>query len=206
MDIVLNTNFNNPNLPIVPVPGFYDDFTSGGGGYETLGVTHDNKPWDYMGGLGWFQRADGTATGAGLLDGVNRSSLAVVNGVHSDGTLVAKIALESTSDLRYGIALRVTDSRNYLHVSQSSNAAWLRIYKVVDNQSTVVAQVSDQTLATGDILQARFSGPQINVLLNNTLVLSGLSDHNMNATHHGFFNWSTGEYIANPRWDWIRFE
>lgn len=207
MDIILNTAFNNPTLPVIPVPGFYDDFTGGGGGYETLGVTHEGKPWDYMGGIGWFQRDDNTATGAGLVQEVNRSELAVVDGVSSHGVLTAKIFQESIQDYRYGLAIRVRDNQNFIWIAQNSTADAINIYERVDNQNTVIARATGSTLNAGDVLEARFQEDFIEVRLNSTTIMTAVSAFNITATRHGFFNWSsltTG--IANPRWDWIRFE
>src|SRR5699024_4142948 len=130
----LNTRFNNPNLPVAPIPGFFDDFTGGGGGYETLGNTVDNKPWEYMGGIGWYQRDDNTATGAGLVQGVNRSELAVVNSGASNGTLTSHIYQASIQDNRYGLAIRVRDNRNLIWISQDSLGEQIRVYERVDNQ------------------------------------------------------------------------
>lgn len=207
MDIILNTHFNNPNLPVVPLPGFYDDFTGGGGDYYTLGVTHENKPWDYMGGIGWYQRSDDTATGAGYVGDQRRSELAVVNGHASHGALTAQIALASVQDNRYGLAVRVTDNQNFIYIAQNSIASAINVYERVGGNATVIAQANGATLNDGDVLEVRFLNDQIEVRLNSATIMTATSNLNVNATHHGFFNWSSDTTgVANPRWDWIRFE
>ena len=207
MDIILNTRFNNPNLPVVQLPGFYDDFSGGGGDYTGLGNTQEGRPWEYAGEPGWYQRTEGTATGAGLIGGLPRSRVAYVDGLSANGIIRARIDLDATADQRFGLLVRYTDLSNYIYLAQNSTADGIYIYQRQAGAITTLARADGSSLATGDILEARLYGDLIELWLKGGKLAETSSGHNVNATRHGFSNWNSGVEgtIANPRWDWIEF-
>src|SRR5699024_6868417 len=91
VDIVLNTVFNNPNLPIIPVPGFSDGFNRPVA--DSLGETDTGKPWVVIDSGSttstWGTYGNGTA---GMKSASSAYHLAVANALTSDGVLRAKVS------------------------------------------------------------------------------------------------------------------
>lgn len=180
MDIILNTTFNNPNLPIVQRPGFTDDFNRPAG--VGLGTTIDGKPWDYLGLNAWSITGDGTATGDG------GSNFAAVDALRSDGTLTARIAKAATSaDLRAGLLFRAVDRQNYLYLCPNTSNV-LTLYARVDNEITLSRAISGHTLETGDAVSVKMEGPTITISRNGAVVHTEAVTALMGATSHGFYS------------------
>lgn len=189
MHHILSVQFNNPNLPVRPLPGFHDDFSGGGGGYLTLGNTNDGKPWQYPApaagpyGPGWFQRTDQSATG------IDRSTLAIVDGVSSDGYLETHIQGLPTEahTQQFGLAFRVSDANNYMIYAQQDTGDHVRLARVVNGTTY---QIGNAMLAPriGDTLGVEFEGEQITCFFNGEPVIQRTSDFNITETKHGLYS------------------
>lgn len=178
MDIVLDTIFNNPRLPIAPRPGFRDTFPEAGG---TLVMTEDGKPW-YSNNEPWPITAEGFATSPG------RSSRVHVDGLASDGLLTTVIGRQASesADKRGGLMLRRASDSDYIYISPSTQNA-LHLYARADNTTVINTQLSSHSLATGDELAAHMQGTQITVLLNGEEIHQQQVAYHASATNHGFY-------------------
>lgn len=193
MDIVLNTQFNNPRLPILERPGFTDSFDRPNG--QGLGSTDDGKPWDYFGFAPW-DIIDGNATGFG------RSNNAVVDGAAADGTVTAIIAsaASESADKRGGLTLRMIDRDNYLYLCPNTSNV-LTLYGRVNGATAFSQAISGETLSDGDVVGARLAGPLVTVLLNGDVVATRNVPDLVNATRHGLYSHSA----CDTEWDSIEF-
>lgn len=177
MDIILNTTFNNPRLPVVLRPGFIDSFERGVG---TLIQTDDRKPWEQL-GTAWGTTGDGAAMGSGE---------AFANALSADGTLTAKLRTADTGgDKRGGVAFRAVDRSNYIRVCPNTSGT-LTLY-VIENGSSVGAASTDSVLADGDVLEVSGYGASIVVKLNGSTVLSYETESYRTATKHGLYSHSS---------------
>lgn len=176
MDIILNTKFNNPQLPVVLRPGFVDSFDRGAG---TLGQTDDRKTWEQR-GTAWVTTGDGAAMG---------SAEVFANALSADGTLTAKLRkVDANGDKRGGVAFRVVDRDNYIRVCPSTSGN-LTLYVYEDN-SVVESASTESTLADGDVLAVSGNGASIVVQVNGSTVLVYETERHRTATKHGLFSWS----------------
>ena len=188
MDIILNTTFDNPQLPVVLRPGFIDSFDRGAG---TLIQTDDRKAWEQL-GTAWGTTGDGAAMG---------SAEVFANALSADGTLTAKLRTADTGgDMRGGIAFRVVDRSNYIRVCPST-AGKLTLY-VIENGSSVGTASTDSVLADGDVLEVSGNGASIVVQVNGSTVLSYETERHRNATKHGLYSWSTN----NTEFEYVSFK
>lgn len=202
MDIVLNTKFDNPRLPLIPLQGFRDDFDRGAS--DSLGSTSDGKPWTiYDSGSStstWGTYGDGTA---GMKDSSSQYHLAVADGLASDGTLTAEISTVNEAERRPGLALRCVDSDNFIYLAQASSSNHtLRIAKRIAGDTTTLSEVGP-ALQAGDKLIVTLDGPRVIVNVNGEEAMSVLIPEHANATQHGLYAFSgavgTWESIAfNP--------
>lgn len=194
MDIVLNTSFNNPNLPVVTLPGFTDSFDRPAS--SSLGSTDDGKPWENWGYGDWSVTSRGTALGVG--GGLHAS----VDGLASDGTLTAVVASAATAeaDKRSGLLFRMLDRENYAYVCPNTSNV-LTLYVRVGGATVLSRSISGETLATGDTLAVEMFGPQVTVLRNGVAVLSETVSELVGETHHGLY----GSSAADTEWDSIEF-
>lgn len=205
MDIVLDTTFGNPKLPIKTSPGFADWFSRPAA--SSLGSTDDGKAWRYdklttaETPAPWQIDADGHATSAGNVSG------ALVDGHAADGTLTAVLARRNATggaaSPRSGIIFRYTNPTNFLGVYGTSGAA---PYLVVVNTSSgapIVVHTSNILLADGDQVQAEFVGTAVTVRHNGALVWSGTIAQNTTGTVHGLAHRASTGYAS---WRSIEFE
>lgn len=194
MDIVLNTIFNNPNLPVIPVPGFHDNFNRAAS--STLGTTDDGKEWNFFGFVPWKVVSPGHAAGFGT------SLHAAVDGLTPNGTLttvVGKAATES-ADKRAGLVFRMLDRDNYLYLCPNTTNT-LTLYGRVGGSLTVNQSISGETLTTGDTLAVAMDGPSITILRNGIAVHTATISDLTSATLHGFY----GNISSDAEWDSIEF-
>lgn len=189
MDIVLNTNFNNPNLPKVLIPGFIDSFNRPAA--STLGVTDDGKTWEYSSNP-WSITATGRATKG------DAGAVTWVDGFASDGELSAVFAAVGT-DQRNGLLLRRKDSDNYIYVCPNTSGA-LTLYVRIDNATSLSRIITGETLNVGDTLSVVMDGPTITVKRNGAVLLTETVNDLADQTCHGFFGTATG-----AEWDSIEF-
>ena len=200
MDIVLNTNFNNPNLPVVAIPGIVDSFNRPAA--DILGVTEDSKTWEILNSgttsSVWGTYGDGTA---GMKDSSSQYHLAVADALSSNGTLTAVLETVDGSTRRPGLAVRVVDNDNWINIAPISNT---------DNRVRVTTRVagistSDATIGpvmeAGDTLTVVLDGPSITVMVNGVQVITASDPNHINATKHGLYAF-TG---AIGTWDSIEF-
>lgn len=177
MDIILNTRFNNANLPIVLRPGFVDSFDRGA---DKLIQTDDRKAWEQWGSA-WATTGDGAAMGSGEV---------FANALSADGTLTAKLRTADTGgDKRGGVAFRVVDRSNYIRVCPNTSGT-LTLY-VIENGSSVGTASTDSVLADGDVLEVSGYGASIVVKLNGSTVLSYETESYRTATKHGLYSHSS---------------
>lgn len=193
MDIVLPTRFNNPNLPVVDLPGFTDSFNRPAA--DNLGSTDDGKPWLYSSGS-WDVTQDGTAVGAG------GGELAYVDGMRSDGTLTAVVgkAPSEGADPRAGLAARIMDDSNYVFVANKSTGSSLNLY-MREAGSIVVSQDAGAPLVAGDALSLVLAGSLVTVLVNGVERHSEVIPTHATETRHGLYS----HPACDVEWDSIEF-
>lgn len=174
MDIILNTTFNNPQLPFVLRPGFRDSFDRDAG---VLGKTEDGKTWEQWGGA-WVTTGDGVAMG---------SAEVFADAMSADGTLSAKLrTVDLDSDARGGVAFRVVDRDNYIRICPNTSGV-LTIY-VYEGGDISESTSSTTSLADGDVLAVTGTGASIAVQVNGSTVLSHETEINRTATKHGLYS------------------
>lgn len=192
--IALNTEFNNPRLPL---SGFTDDFTGGGGGYSTLGTTHEGVPWEYPAGQGWFQRDDGTATA------IDRSDLAVVDSGYANGYLETSFALvPALASQQFGLAFRVVDANNYCLIARHSTGEHIRAAYVVDGALTQVAS-RPRIIEPNKVLSVEFSNDSVIATYDGEVIIDASIPHHRQATRHGLYNRTADG--SSPWFDYCRF-
>ena len=197
-DIVLNTVFNNPLLPSVPVYGFFDDFNRAN--TTALGVTSgEGKTWDELGGT--WEIVDNTAHLTALTSTV---SYPTVDALRADGTLTTTVA--QIGDAAGGLVARFVDTDNWVRLSfrQSSGVNRLVLQTRVAGGSTVVAGTSaaDKVTANGSVIGLVLSGSTASVTLNGETVISSVSvPSTVMSTRHGFYGASatSGIYYNDIR-------
>lgn len=194
MDIVLNTTFNNPNLPIAPIPGFVDDFDRPAA--SSLGTTIDGKEWSHFFGTPWSITSDGHATG------LQAAPVAVVDALTPNGTISATVgkAASAGADQRGGIAVRAKDDRNYIFVMNHSSGDRMNLY-VREDGASVISQSVGPPMATGDTLSMELSGQQLTIFLNGAELYSTTVAHHAGETRHGLY----ATLGCDMEWDSISF-
>lgn len=202
MDIVLNTYFNNPKLPVVPLPGFVDDFNRPAA--DTLGETLDGKAWSlhsYSNSHAvWGTYGDGTA---GMKSSGPYFHLAVADALVANGTLRATVSAidETAENNRAGLAVRATDANNYISIAAiDPTNDRLAIQKRIDGSVSNVA-TAEQSLAPGDQLAVNLRGSSVEVILNGATILSAAIPEFTDVSNHGFYAF-TGSAIT---WDHVEF-
>ena len=188
MDIILNTTFDNPRLPVVQRPGFIDSFEGSAG---TLGKTEDGKSWEQLGSA-WGTTGDGVATGAGEV---------FADAMSADGTLTVKLrTVDVDGDKRGGVAFRVVDRHNYIRFCPNTSGV-LTIY-VYENGSVVNTTSTETVLADGDVVEVSGSGAYIVVRVNGSTVVSYETEIHRTATKHGLYSNGTN----NTEFESIEFK
>lgn len=198
MDIVLNTYFNNPKLPVVQLPGFVDSFNRADGPFES---TTDGKPWESItsSSLVWGV----TDNRGGLIEGSgNNYGLAVVDALATDGTLTAVLDSVDPSDLRTGLAVHVQDDSNYTSIllGVGTTSPGIRIQSRINGSATTNDSDSNP-IEHGDTITVITSGPSVVVEVNGTQRLAADVPELAGNTRHGFYSYGS----ARAYWDSISF-
>lgn len=202
MDIILNTRFNNPNLPVVPRNGFVDDFNRGSA--NNLGETVDGKQWTTLNPgtttSVWGTHGDGTA---GMKSSTAGHHIAAVDALTANWTLTAQLSSfdENAPTRRFGLAVRVLDVNNYVMIAPiSHNGHSMRIAYSVDGS----LQLTDDRgphLAPGDTVSATMLGDMITAYVNGTQFATATVPELSHGTHHGLYSF----YESVSAWDHIEF-
>lgn len=204
MDIVLNTAFNNPNLPVIDRAGFFDDFERPAA--ASLGETsREGRQWTafYPSGslpVVWGTIGDGTA---GCLESGGLHQMAVADAQATNGTLSAKFSGDDSDHRRFGLSARVVDAQNWLAVAASSSSADdVRIIQRIDGNQRTLSQGFGPVLEDGDVLSIALNGTAVTLLANGEEILTATCDASLvGVTTHGLYAFSGGL----SWWDWIEF-
>lgn len=202
MDIVLNTIFNNPNLPKIPIYGFSDDFNRASA--DTLGVTAEGKPWVIRDAASSTSVWGTTGTGTAKMKSAPTSThSAVVDALASDGTLTAVLKTfdQASSSNRFGLAFRHQNVDNYFYfetVYPSSSP--FRLRKTLAGVSTTVA-TSTISPSPGDVIEIVLSGTSITAKVNGVTALTATDSSMVNEKYHGMFAFAG----SDAEWDSVQF-
>ena len=187
MDIILNTRFNNPNLPVTPLPGFYDDFTSG----SPIKLDHtsrEERPYIFNGEA--WPIVDGYVTPGGRA--------AAVDGYSNDGVLSTRYVVLGSAT-RVGLVARYT-GESYLWIAPNTSGN-LAIYETISGSNNLIMNSTTKVL-DGDTLQVFLQGPLVQARLNGGLVDQAQTTLTTGTTH-GFFSWSA---TSEARFEYLSFE
>ena len=177
MDIILNTTFNNPRLPVAMRPGFVDSFDRGAG---VLGKTEDGKSWEQV-GSSWGTTGDGAVMGAGEV---------LADAMSADGTLTVKLRkVDAAGDKRGGIGFRAVDRNNYIRISHNTTGT-LTFY-VIENGSAVVSESTGSTLVDGDVISVSGQGTTIVIQINGSTVFTYDTTKYQTETKYGLYSHSS---------------
>lgn len=169
MEIVLDTVFSNPALPLTPRPGFVDMFGAADG---PLRYTTDLKPWVFTSSSAnpmWVRSGGKAVLGPG-----SPSAAALVDGLASDGVLTQTIGNVGASH-KGSLIFRRVDGSNFLSLAWShngTNTGYYRLYKTVSGSLSQVAATT--TVAdSGDVIEVTLSGTSVGVTVNGAAVAAG---------------------------------
>lgn len=168
MDIVLNTTFNNPNLPVVPKPGLVDEFDGPEG---PLGSTLDGKPWTlYMNveSTAFIRTGNGTA---GFSGNGGNDSVAVADALTPNGRLTSRILNVNPENTQTGLCARFVDEDTYLWISGGSAGGPLRIYESTRSGKNMLGN-SSHVPSDGDDIEVVLNGASVTVYANGSEVTS----------------------------------
>lgn len=202
MDIILNTSFNNPNLPVIPLPGFFDDFDRDEA--DVLGETVDGKRWEIFNpgttSSVWGTHGDGTG---GMKSSTAQHHIAAVDALTANGTLTATLSDASgVTSNRYGLALRVLDASNYISVARGSSAlSESTVISFTENGEVTILSPRLPPLSPGDTIRATLLDATISVQINDGQIHTGTLPTNTQWRGHGFFALQG----ATAKWDMIEF-
>lgn len=200
MDIVLPVRFNNPRLPVVERPGYYDDFDRPEA--DTLGSTSNGRRWETLTNTGALWGTTGTGAAA-LQSSGSQFHAAVADALTADGTLTTTIedVDQSAPNRRFGLAFRAQDWDNLTILAPvSSSNHELRISDRVDGVTTALSGIGP-VLSTGDTVTVRLDGTTVTVEVNGANVLSQTITARASATKHGLYAFAD----AGGRWESIEF-
>ena len=201
MDIILKP-FINPNLPIITLPGFFDDFNRASA--DVLGSTVDVKDLKVFdsGSTSSVWGTYGDNTG-GMKSSTSGSHIACVDALTPDGTLSATLAdVSGVSSDRYGLALRVVDAENYISIARGSGSlSGLTVISVSTGGNVTILGSRLPRLAEGDTISATVQGNRISVQINDGETYSETLPTDMSGTSHGLFSF----HGATAKWDEIKF-
>ncbi|MFE4078203.1 hypothetical protein [Paenarthrobacter sp. YIM B13468] len=186
LDIVLDTLFNNPALPVVPILGFSDNFNRADG---ALGYTSgENKPWTFSA----YPGTDVQAVISGnrmSWTGTTQYTVAHVDAGAANGTLKATLAVvDSAAGMR--IAARVTNATNMILVrpDNTAGAEKLTLVKMISGTQTTVATSGTLGSLTGSVIEVVLNGTSISVKRNGVQVISPQTVTELATnTKHGVF-------------------
>lgn len=190
MDIILNTTFDNPRLPILQRPGFIDSFERDAG---TLVNTEDGKTWEQVGSA-WGTTGDGAVKGSGEV---------LADAMSADGTLTVKLRkVDVDGDNRGGIAFRAIDRNNYIRISHNTSSSPTLMFYVIENASAAKTESTGVTLADGDVIAVSGQGSTIVIQVNGSTVFTYDTTDYLTATKHGLYSHSSN----NNEYESIEFK
>jgi hypothetical protein len=184
MEIVLDTNFNNLNLPLVARPGFTDNFNAADG---NLTYTTDLKPWVFVSGSAnplWVR-----SSGKAVIGPSAPSSVAYVDGLSADGVLTQTIGSIGASR-NAALVFRFVDANNYLYLKWTEGTGKYRCYKYMAGVTTQVFGTST-TSANADVIEVTMAGSTVSAKINGTTVGTATVTDFQTATKHGMEGSST---------------
>ena len=208
-DIILDTVFTNPNLPIAPEPGFFATFDQPDGPVGRTSVGNrlwvpESLPtatahWPLMVASGKAVRGAGNATTMGT------RTAWVVDAEDSDGVLIGKVG--ALGDATLTLALRYVDINNYIAVGcrQSSSSLIYQFVKRVGGTQSTVASTGSVASAGGDVIHVTAAGTSVTVSVNGTTIFGGvrtIADF-ANSTRHGVLLQSASSGIES--WEEVGF-
>lgn len=182
MDIILDTVFNNPNLPIDPEPGFFDDFGRADGpvGYTSA----ERRPWVAAKGGVPYPLVVASGAAARGVGGTATNSFWTVDAYAADGVLNARVGQigDSTGTLLF----RFADPNNYLGLAcrASSTVRTYALIRVVDGVRTTIASTGSVASASGDNIEITMLGNHVWVKVNGASILGGDNVVTAHATAH----------------------
>lgn len=202
MDIILDTFFRNPNLPIEPIPGFSDDFNRTANTTSLGRTSREDRDWEYPSGAGWWITSRGTA---GVYAN-SASSTAVVEGYSSNGTLRATLYSPSDTDPRGGLVFRMVDADNFLRVTPTEDGQRIGLYSHVDGEITEITAADTQLTQQGDVIAVQFVDNYLTVTLNGEVLFGRTTPLHTSGTKHGLFAWmDPASNKTKAEWDSIEF-
>ncbi|UTM47041.1 hypothetical protein [Glutamicibacter mysorens] len=182
IDIVLNTVFNNPTLPVVPIYGFTDTFDRPDG---PVGVTsREAKPWIKHA----YPGADIEAViEEGKLKATGSTSWNVwaVDAKTPNGVFRAVFSgLDALGGVR--VAVRAQNATNFIVVRFLANGV-IRLAKFISSTETEVAVTSAGAWTEAGVLEVGMDGASISVAWNGVQVISPRTINELSGmTDHGF--------------------
>lgn len=182
IDIVLNTVFNNPSLPKVPIYGFYDDFERPDG---PLGVTsREVKTWNEHPYPGTDIEAV-ISGGAVQSTGTTGWNVVTVDAKAPNGIFRTSMSnIDANSGIR--VALRVTNATNFVFVRFTTGGV-LRLESLISGVGTIIASSAPLEEHTNGVIEAVLDGPLISVKWNGEEVIPPTTVSALTGnTQHGF--------------------
>lgn len=200
MDIILNTLFNNPKLP---VPGFADDFNRAASSTSMGNTSRDGKPWRAVkwgsNDPVWGITSNGTAQ---LVTASSNHQAVVVDSESSDGALEATIVTVSPTNWG-GLAARVIDSRNLVVLRETGRgSSAIALYEFVDGTQKLLGQGGQ--VAAGDRLRIEFVGSTVEAYQNGEKIISATTSV-IDGQAHGLYAYNPSQGNPASEWDEIKF-
>lgn len=208
-DIILDTVFTNPNLPVAPEPGFFDTFDRPDGpvGRTSVGnrlwvpesLSTATAHWPLTIASGKAVRGAGSATTMGT------RTAWLVDAEDSDGVLIGKVGV--LGDATLTLLLRYVDINNYIAVScrQTSSILNYRFVKRLGNVESTVASSGTIASASGDEIRVTAAANMVTVAVNGATIFGGAKPINdfVTATRHGVLLQSASSGIES--WEEVGF-
>lgn len=182
IDIVLNTVFNNPTLPVVPLYGFTDTFDRPDG---PVGVTsREAKPWvkhEYPG-----SDVEAVIEGGKLkASGTSSWNVWAVDAKTPNGVFRAVFSgLDELGGIR--VAVRVQNAGRLIFVRFVPNGV-IRLSKFLTSVETTVATSATGTWSESGLLEVSMNDSSISVSWNGVQVIAPQTVTELSGnTNHGF--------------------
>ena len=202
IDIILDTLFNNQNLPLDPVLGFYDDFNRADG---PIGVTSNE-------GRAWNKLTISAGDGAAVVSS-NQAAAVGTTGVFgytvdagaSSGTLSVVVSAVAT-DGNTRLLFRCQDYDNTLMLTMLTSAGRMQLFRKVAGVSTTLADVAVSSgQINGKLTEVILSGSSVSVKVDGAQVIGPVTVTELQGnTKHGFF--FNASQSKSARFDNFRFQ
>lgn len=199
LDIILDTSFNNPNLPSINPRGFLDDFQRPDS--QSLGVTsRESRPWVRPSG----SVAVGGAISGGAAVSATTSGyvVEVVDAYTSDGTLRLDMAVVP-KDVKPWIVLRAAPGTKNNFISVTFGESVVVFGRWVDGVYTNIKEQGGVTIPASGMVEVHLDGAAISVAINGTVIASVTESAHMSETRHGI-NFHAGSAIRVDQVSFVR--